>query len=131
MKVNHVAMVVPGINEFLKANDAIYGGLSRGPLIVNEVQDVREQFITDGKVVIELLEPISDASPVRAFLKRNRWGGLVHLAFDVQHLETALQQVIQAGGKVVVEPVPDIAFAQRRIAFVMLNGILTELIESA
>lgn len=130
MKVNHVAMVVSSIDEFLRTNEVLYGEFTRGPLIVNERQDVREQFITDGKVVLELLEPMSDASPVKAFLKRNRGGGLVHVALDVDRLDAALERVQRAGGKVVVEPVPDVAFPQRRIAFVMLNGMLTEFIES-
>lgn len=131
MKLNHVAMVVPNIDRFLEVNQLLYGGFTRGPVYVNETQHVREQFITDGSIVLELLEPLSEASPISAFLKRNRGGGLVHLAFDVERLEPALQRVEEAGGKVVVDPVADIAFDQRRIAFVMLNGMLTEFIESS
>lgn len=130
LKINHVAIAIPDIAEFLAANAFLYGGFSRGPLIVNDVQGVREMFITDGNVVVELLEPMSDESPIRGFLKRNRGGGLIHVAFDVDSLDAAIRDVEQAGGRVVVEPVPDVAFEQRRIAFVMLNGQLAELIEN-
>jgi methylmalonyl-CoA/ethylmalonyl-CoA epimerase len=131
MTVNHIGMAVPNIDEFLAKNGLLYGRFRRGPMIVNDVQDVREMFITDGSVVIELLEPMSEQSPLTGFLKRNRGGGLIHVAFDVPDLGAALEDVRQAGGRVVVEPVPDVAFNQRRIAFVMLNGQLSELIEAA
>ena len=129
MKINHVGMAVPSIDEFLQKNETLYGGFSKGPLIVNEVQGVREMFITDGNTVLELLEPIRDGSPLAGFLKRNRAGGLVHVALEVEDLEVALERVRQAGGRVVVDPVPDVAFQQRRIAFVVLNGQLSEFIE--
>jgi methylmalonyl-CoA/ethylmalonyl-CoA epimerase len=130
MTVNHIGMAVPSIDEFLTKNELLYGQFRRGPMIVNDVQDVREMFFTDGRIVVELLEPMSDRSPLTGFLRRNRGGGLVHVAFDVPDLAVALDDVRRAGGRVVVEPVPDIAFDQRRIAFVMLNGQLSELIET-
>ena len=129
MKVNHIALAVPSIDEFLTSNQLLYADFSRGPLIVNETQDVREMFISDGATVLELLEPMSDKSPVLGFLKRNRSGGLIHVAFDVEDLAAAIGDVERAGGRVIVEPVPDIAFNYRRIAFVILNGQLAELIE--
>ena len=128
-RINHVGMAVPSIADFLEKNAVLYGGFSRGPLIVNEVQGVNEMFISDGVVVLELLEPSSDASPLAGFLKRNRQGGLVHVALDVDHMETALKQIEDAGGKVVVPPTADVAFPGRRIAFIVLNGHVTEFIE--
>lgn len=129
MKINHIGMAVPSIAQFLEANQLLYGDFTKGPLIVNEVQDVREMFVTDGKTVIELLEPISEKSPLTAFLRRNRGGGLIHVAFDVEDLDVALDRAQRAGAHVVVEPVPDVAFDQRRIAFVVLKGQLSEFIE--
>ena len=122
-------MVVPSIGEYLEKNAVIYAGFSRGPLIVNSVQKVREMFISDGHTVIELLEPDGESSPIAGFLKRNRAGGLVHLALDVDNLEATLREIENSGGKVVLEPTPDIAFQGRRIAFAVLNGQITEFIE--
>jgi methylmalonyl-CoA/ethylmalonyl-CoA epimerase len=130
MTVNHVAIAVPNIARFLDDNAAVYATFSRGPLIVNDVQDVRQIFITDGTVVLELLEPISATSPITGFLKKNRGGGLIHIAYDVEVLDAAIEAVERAGGRVVVDPVPDIAFEQRRIAFLMLNGQVFEFIEA-
>ena len=102
---------------------------SRGPMVVNERQKVRELYITDGATTIELLEPLGEGSPLQAFLNRNPAGGLIHLAFEVVDLDAAIARVTAAGGRLVVAPVPDVAFHERRIAFVYLGGQVTELVE--
>jgi methylmalonyl-CoA/ethylmalonyl-CoA epimerase len=98
-------------------------------MIVNERQKVRELFLTDGATTIELLEPLGEGSPLRAFLNRNPAGGLIHLALEVVDLDTAITRVTAAGGRLVVAPIPDVAFQERRIAFVYLGGQIRELIE--
>ena len=128
-RINHVGLAVPDIEAFLRTTAPLYGQFRRGPLITNERQRVRELFLTDGATTIELLEPLREDSPLRAFLNRNRSGGLVHLALEVLDLDTAIARVTAAGGRVVVAPVPDVAFQERRIAFVYLGGQITELIE--
>ena len=128
-KINHVGLAVPDIAAFLRKTTPLYEGFSCGPMIVNERQKVRELFLTDGATTIELLEPLGEGSPLRAFLNRNPAGGLIHLALEVVDLDTAITRVIAAGGRLVVAPIPDLAFQERRIAFVYLGGQITELIE--
>ena len=128
-KINHVGLAVPDIEAFLRRTVALYGEFSRGPMIVNERQKVRELYMTDGTTTVELLEPLGEVSPLQAFLKRNPTGGLIHLALEVVDLEAAIARVVAAGGRLVIAPVPDVAFGERRIAFVYLGGQITELIE--
>jgi methylmalonyl-CoA/ethylmalonyl-CoA epimerase len=128
-KINHIGLAVPDIEAFLRRTTPLYEGFSRGPMIVNERQKVRELFLTDGATTIELLEPLGEGSPLLAFLNRNPAGGLIHLALEVVDLDTAITRVTAAGGRLVVAPVPDVAFQERRIAFVYLGGQVTELIE--
>ncbi len=128
-RINHVAMALPDIASFLDKSRTVYDGFTRGPVITNTRQSVREQFLSDGQTTIELLEPIGERSPLRGFLARQPHGGLVHLAFDVDALEPAIAALTATGGKLVTRPVPDIAFAERRIAFVLVAGQLIELIE--
>jgi len=128
-RINHVAMALPDIAAFLDKSRAVYGGFSRGPLITNERQSVREQFLSDGNTTIELLEPLGEKSPIGGFLARNPRGGLIHLAFDVDALEPAIAALTATGGRLVTPPIPDIAFNERRIAFVLVGGHVIELIE--
>ena len=128
-KINHVGLAIPDIESFLRKTAPLYGDFSRGPMIVNERQRVRELYITDGATTVELLEPLGVNSPLQAFLNRNPAGGLIHLALEVTDLDAAIASVTAAGGRLVVAPVPDVAFNERRIAFVYLGGQVTELIE--
>ena len=129
-RINHVGLAVPGIDAFLHKTIPLYGEFARGPMIVNERQQVRELSLTDGATTVELLEPLAVASPLRSFLQRNPSGGLVHLALDVIDLDSTIARVTAAGGRLLAGPVPDIAFAERRIAFVFLGGQVTELVET-
>lgn len=128
-KINHVGLAVPDIEAFLRKTTPLYEGFSRGPMILNERQKVRELYMTDGATTVELLEPIGEGSPLQAFLNRNPTGGLIHLALEVTDLDAAIARVTAAGGRLVVVPVPDVAFNRRRIAFVYLGGQITELVE--
>jgi methylmalonyl-CoA/ethylmalonyl-CoA epimerase len=128
-KINHVGLAVPDIEAFLRKTTPLYEGFCRGPMIVNERQKVRELYMTDGATNVELLEPLGESSPLQAFFNRNPTGGLIHLALEVTDLDAAIAQVRAAGGRLVVAPVPDVAFNERRIAFVYLGGQITELIE--
>jgi len=129
-KINHVGLAVPSIEAFLHKTIPLYGELTRGPMIVNERQQVRELCLTDGATTVELLEPLAESSPLRGFLRRNRSGGLVHLALEVVDLDATIARVTASGGRVLVGPVPDVAFEERRIAFVLLGGQVTELVET-
>lgn len=129
-KINHVGLAVPDVEAFLQKTKPLYGELARGPTVVNERQKVREVFLTDGATTVELLQPLSDDSPLRSFLQRNPAGGPIHLALEVVDLDAAIAGVTAAGGRLLVGPVPDVAFAERRIAFVALAGQVTELIET-
>src|SRR5262249_39481080 len=116
-RINHVGLAVPNIEAFLRKTMPLYGNLTRGPMIVNERQKVRELCLTDGATPVALLEPLAEDSPLRGFLQRNPAGGLVHLALDVVDLDAAIARVTAAGGRLLVGPVPDVAFDERRIAF--------------
>jgi hypothetical protein len=52
-KINHVGLAVPHIETFLRKTAFLYEGFSRGSMIVNERQKVRELFLTDGATTVE------------------------------------------------------------------------------
>jgi methylmalonyl-CoA/ethylmalonyl-CoA epimerase len=127
--INHVALAVPRISEFLERFDVLFGGLRRSEVVSNPRQRVNELFVTDGKTVLEILEPADERSPLDGFLKRNASGGLVHVALDVDDVDEAAKVVVAAGGVLIGPPTPDVAFDERRILFVQLHGHVVELIE--
>lgn len=129
--LHHVGIVV----EDVVTSAAIYENsmgarIVSGPF-VDETQRVKVIFITTGSdISIELIEPLSDDSPVSNFLRQG--GGLNHLCYEVNDMEGALQHARSQGAIIVRDPVPAVAFDGRLIAFVLpRTRILTEFLETA
>ena len=84
-----------------------------------------------GGTQIELLAPLSDASPIAAFLQRNPLGGQHHLAFEVPDIHEAHQE-FTAAGKRILGPIR-IGAHGTPVFFVHpkdMAGVLTEIMES-
>lgn len=97
---------------------------------VVEEQGVRTLIYEIGDAKVELLIPVEDEGPIPTFLER-RGPGLHHLAFEVDDVEEAIEEVEQAGLEVIDdEPRPgveesEIAFVHPKATF----GTLLELVE--
>jgi methylmalonyl-CoA/ethylmalonyl-CoA epimerase len=82
------------------------------------------------EVLIELVEPAEEKSPVRAFLERG--GGLHHLCYEVKDCDAALRIMRQRKAMLVKRPNPAVAFGGRRIAWVLTaEKLLLEFLEQA
>jgi methylmalonyl-CoA/ethylmalonyl-CoA epimerase len=78
---------------------------------------------------LELLVDRPGARVVRPWLDKGVT--MYHLAFEVPHLAAAIGRAQADGAKLVAGPLPAVAFAGRRVAFVMLRNLaLVELIAS-
>ena len=92
-------------------------------------QKVRTAFFTVGDVHLELLEPTSPESPIAKFLEKNPSGGIHHIAFAADDVESQLRQAAGAGIKLINEKPFDgaggklVAFLHPKSTF----GVLTEL----
>ncbi len=78
---------------------------------------------------MELVEPASEKSPVRAFLEKG--GGLHHLCYEVQDCEESLRHLRNCGAMIVSRAKPAVAFEGRRIAWALTaEKLLIELLET-
>ena len=123
MKLHHIGIVVP------KIQDSIIE-LERFPFVesVSEILKISSQkvnvcFLKIGQPFIELIEPISDDSPVSNFLKNQ--GGVHHLCFEVDNLVEAIKDYEEMGARLIVKPVK--GFEGRQTAFIFLNTKKTNL----
>jgi len=92
-------------------------------------QGVRGLFMTGQSPRLELLEPLRGETPgvLAPWLKNDV--KLYHLAYRVHGLADSIERLRAQRGKLVVPPVPAVAFNGREIAFLMLpNRLLVELI---
>lgn len=93
------------------------------------VQGVNGRFLIGAGPRMELLSPIGENGVLSPWMKSGV--KMYHTAYETSDLESSLEYFRSKRGKVVVKPVPAVAFGGRLISFLMLpNMLLIELIES-
>jgi methylmalonyl-CoA/ethylmalonyl-CoA epimerase len=116
MRLHHVGFVVASIDQSIPGFERGLGLRWQGVVFDDPTQRVRVTFLGEPDTPqVELVEPSGPESPVRSFLAKG--GGLHHLCYEADDLETELQRLRAAGGIVVQTPVPAVAFGGRRIAW--------------
>jgi methylmalonyl-CoA/ethylmalonyl-CoA epimerase len=129
MKIEHIGIATHKIDDALGFwRDAL--GLQ--VLETEEIaeQGVRVAMLPLGEPRIELLEPLSEASPVAKFLEK-RGPGIHHIAVRVDDIRAALQRLKEQGTRLIDEA-PRIGAGGCLVAFVhpsAVGGVLLELVE--
>lgn len=130
-KISHLGIAVESIDDQIGFFKDVLGLEFTGEEVVED-QKVKVAFLKVGESRVELIEPITDDSPVRKFLdKKGNRTTIHHVAYEVDDLEAAIQEVKETGAKMIDEE-PRIGAGGVRIAFVhpkSASGILTELCE--
>jgi methylmalonyl-CoA/ethylmalonyl-CoA epimerase len=130
-KMHHIGFVVASIQESGQSFALAIGAKWDGNIVRDPIQKVRVTFLqgrcsTDP--LVELVEPGDPNSPVSRFLGRG--GGLHHLCYEVEDLESHLAFCKSVGTKIIRPPVPAVAFGGRRIAWaVTKKRLLMEFLE--
>jgi methylmalonyl-CoA/ethylmalonyl-CoA epimerase len=133
LRLHHVGFVVASIDDampgFVRSMMAEWDGRS----FEDPLQKAKVAFLTTraGDPQIELVEPLSEDSPVRRFLQE-KGGGLHHVCYEVAELERELADFRSRGAVIARRPKPAVAFGGRRIAWVITTEkLLVELLEEA
>jgi methylmalonyl-CoA/ethylmalonyl-CoA epimerase len=132
LKLHHIGFVLASIQESAESFARALGATWDGNIVFDPVQKVRVTFLQGAHVsdsLIELVEPGGPGSPVSRFLERG--GGLHHLCYEVEDLESHLRFSKPLGIIMIRRPIPAVAFGGRRIAWaVTKKGPLLEFLES-
>ncbi|MEP7338508.1 MAG: VOC family protein [Acidobacteriota bacterium] len=116
----HIGLAVASIGE--AAGDGVES-------VADETQQVSVAFINLHGIQIELIEPLTETSPISRNLKQGQ--KLVHLCFRVPLLEAAIATARQHGFHCIAQPVPAKAFDERKIAWLFSRTYgLIELLEA-
>ena len=100
-KFHHVAIVVDNLEEKTDWYREIFSAEKVGTIFIDNSQCVSVQFIKVNDLMIELLEPLDNNSPVCTFLDNHGSGGIYHISFKVDDLEQAERDVRNKGGIVI------------------------------
>jgi methylmalonyl-CoA/ethylmalonyl-CoA epimerase len=132
LRLHHIGFVLASIQESAEAFARSLGATWDRNIVFDPVQKVRVTFLQGAHVsdsLIELVEPGGPESPVSRFLDGG--GGLHHLCYEVEDLESHLSLCKPLGIVIIRHPVPAVAFGGRRIAWaVTRKGPLLEFLES-
>ena len=129
MKVDHIGIATHQIDDALGLwRDAL--GLKIDSTEEVAEQGVRVAMLAIGESHIELLEPLTQDSPVGKFL-RKRGPGIHHVAVKVADIRAVLAQLKEKGTRLIDET-PRIGAGGCLVAFVhpsSVNGVLLELVQ--
>lgn len=129
--IDHVGIAVEDIDAALPA----YRDSLGMPVVYRETvteQGVDAALLDVGEGHVELLQPLAPETAVGRFLSR-RGPGLHHVAYRVGDIEGALNELREAGMRLIDER-PRTGIRGSRVAFVhpgSTGGVLTEIVQPA
>ena len=116
---HHVGLAVQSIKDVIGDETEI---------VADDIQRVSVAFIQMGKIMIELIEPLNELSPVNSSIEKGM--RLVHLCFQVDDLDKAIEEGRKRGFHRIAKSVPAKALKNKRIAWVFSKTYgLIELLE--
>ena len=129
MKIDHIGIATRELDDALALwRDAL--GLEVDSTEAVAEQGVRVAMLPIGETHIELLEPLSDSSPVGKFLQK-RGPGIHHIAIKVTDIRKSLDELKTKGARLIDET-PRVGANGCLVAFVhptATNGVLLELVQ--
>lgn len=126
-KIEHIGIAVSNLEE---SNRLFSKLLGKPPYKIEEVasEGVRTSFFEVGGVKIELLEAMSEDSPIARFISK-KGEGVHHLAFAVDDVSSNMA-THQTNGFTLINKKPRDGADNKKIAFLhpkSTNGVLVEL----
>ena len=98
-KLNHIAIATPKLDEAIKTYANMLGVKISVP--IDQIDHgVKVVFIELPNTKIELLEPLGEKSPIKNFLEKNKKGGIHHICFEVEDIDSAILSLEKDGATV-------------------------------
>ena len=129
LKIDHLGVAVKSIDKGKEFWTDILGLAFEGAETV-EVQKVTTAFFPVGESEVELLESTAPDGPIALYIEK-RGEGIQHIAFRVENIDEALEELKEKGIQLIDET-PRTGAGGARIAFLhpkSTGGVLVELCE--
>ncbi len=102
--LNHVGVAVPSIEKACEMYRTLYGASDITEAFDMEEQGVKVCFVNLPNSQIELIEPLSDSSPIANFVRKNPRGGQHHICFEVRDINEAVDEMKKRGARILGKP---------------------------
>ena len=130
-KLNHIAIATPSLDDATKTYKDMLGVKISDP--VDQIDHgVKVVFIELPNTKIELLEPLGKNSPIENFLDKNKKGGVHHICFEVEDIDSAIMNLKRDGATILGDGNAKIGAHGKPVIFLHpkdFNGALIELEE--
>ena len=130
-KLNHIAIATPKLDEAVKTYKNMLGAKISSPIAQID-HGVKVVFVELPNTKIELLEPLGEKSPIENFLEKNKKGGIHHICFEVEDINSAILNLEKDGATVLGDGEAKIGAHGNPVIFLHpkdFNGTLIELEE--
>ena len=127
-RLNHVAIVVPDLDAAARTYRDTLGA------DVSDAQSIPEHgvevvFVNLDNTKVELLRPLDTDSPVATFLERNPAGGMHHVCYEVDDIESAAARMVEQGARVLGDGRPRIGAHGKPVLFLHPKDFCGTLVE--
>ena len=130
-KLNHIAIATPSLDDAIKTYKDMLGVKISDP--IDQIDHgVKVVFIELPNTKIELLEPLGENSPIEKFLDKNKKGGIHHICFEVEDIDSAIMRLKREGAAILGDGKVKIGAHGKPVIFLHpkdFNGTLIELEE--
>lgn len=127
-KLNHVAIVVPNLEEAAAIYRDTLGAAVSAPLDLPE-HGVTTVFVELPNTKIELLLPLGDDSPIARFLAKNPTGGMHHVCYEVEDIIAARDKLLAEGARILGDGEPQIGAHNKPVLFLHPKDFCGTLVE--
>ena len=130
-KLNHIAIATHRLDDAIKTYKDMLGVKISDP-IDQIAHGVKVVFIELPNTKIELLEPLGENSPIEKFLDKNKKGGVHHICFEVEDIDSAIMRLKRDGAAILGDGKAKIGAHGKPVIFLHpkdFNGTLIELEE--
>lgn len=125
----HIAIAVPDLHKAAQKYKDIFGATVSNPFDMPE-HGVSMIKVEMNGLLIELLHPLGDNSPIAKFLEKNPKGGMHHMCFRVDDIEEYTKRFQERDMDVLNGGVSRIGMEGEPVVFVHpkeMDGVLVEL----
>ncbi len=127
-RLNHVALAVPELAAAMAYYRDVLGGKVSAPQALPE-HGVTVVFVTLPNTKIELLEMLGDNSPLASFMAKQPSGGMHHICYEVDDINSARDQLQARGARVLGDGNPKIGAHGKPVLFLHPKDSFGTLIE--
>ena len=128
INVHHIGYFVKDINAAIDAFQSL-GYLQQNTAITDETRGINICFLRNGPLLLELISPCSEFSPLYSLYKKYR-NVAYHICYECEDLLSSIKVLEKAGFSLFQAPASALALGNRNVSFLLHPALgIIELLE--